>query len=378
MDNMEKRCIICNLPEGKYGVILNDTGVCNYCTYFERVKPLLLDYSGREQIFLDRIKKLKGKYKFDALVGLSGGKDSTYVVYQLVKKYKLKVLAVTLDNGFLTDFARESVKRTVKALGIDHIYYKPDWDVYRNFYRMSVKKMGSPCIACAMGGYFLSIKACYERKIPFFIHGRTPFQMYRNISPDSKDLFLLMIQANLKEHSFPTLAQVYQPVNEIVKQSVAAMADSLEDAKSVTEEFFIDSNKLAGDFAPEFLAYFLFEEYHEEKIKKLLEKELGWRRPRGDILLGHYDCALYNAATYMYTRLNDIDENEPDVAVMVRFGVMSKEKAKELIRRGQPSRMNLEKSLDTLCSLCGYSRADLEMNLAMLKKAGVTRFHTGF
>jgi hypothetical protein len=142
----------------------------------------------------------------------------------------------------------------------------------------------------------------------------------------------------------------------------------VEEARKVTREFFVDSDKLTAEFTPEFMAYFLFEEYDEEKVKQVLEDELGWRRPENDNLLGHYDCALHDAAAYMYKKLNDVDVLEPDVAVMVRFGAMSKESATELIRLSEPTASNTEKSLDSLCALCECSREDLENTLVALKQ----------
>jgi hypothetical protein len=82
-------------------------------------------------------------------------------------------LAVTYENGFLNDFARENVKNTVRKLGVDHYYHKPNWNTHKKFYRDAIKRLSDPCIACAIGGYFLAIKGCYDRKIPFFVHGRT-------------------------------------------------------------------------------------------------------------------------------------------------------------------------------------------------------------
>ena len=101
------RCQNCSLPEGEFNVVLNDKGICNYCEYFEQNKQVIFNINNREQILERRLQKLRGKYEYDAVVGLSGGKDSTYVLYQMVKKYNLKVLAATYDNGFLTDFARQ-------------------------------------------------------------------------------------------------------------------------------------------------------------------------------------------------------------------------------------------------------------------------------
>jgi len=404
------RCKKCSLPEGKFNVVLNASGICNYCDYFEQNKKTILNFTNRENMLARRFEKYRGKYEYDAVVGLSGGKDSTYVLCQMVNKYKLKVAAVTYDNGFLTDFAQESIKNTINKLGVDHYYYKPNWDTHKKFYKATVQKLGDPCIACAIGGYFLAIKACYENKIPFFVHGRTPFQMYRNFYKNSNDVFLTMMKLNLMEHSFAsnirgyfTLLKgipiksapgmiwrarssgfgglavhrhVYSMINEYVKQAISRLADSTQEAKEITDEFFVDSSKLTTEFVPEFLAYFLFEEYDEEKVKSYLENTLGWRRPTNDNLLGHYDCALHDAAAYMFKTLNGVDVIEPDVAVMLRFEKINIEKANELIQVNQPMEKNVEKSLDSLCALCEFNREDLEKTLVALKQAGVSKFES--
>jgi len=85
-----------------------------------------------EKVRLGALKQLKKRFP-NAVIGLSGGKDSTYVLCKIVKKHKLKVLAVTFNNGFLTEFAKKSIENTVCKLGVDHIYYKPDWNIHKKF-----------------------------------------------------------------------------------------------------------------------------------------------------------------------------------------------------------------------------------------------------
>lgn len=368
------RCRNCNLLEGKFNVVLNDKGICNYCQYFEQNKKDILNVANREPILARRFQKLKGKYEYDAAVGLSGGKDSTYVLYQMVKKYGLKVLAVTYDNGFLADFARESIKRTVKTLGVDHQFYKPNWNAHKKFYNVCVRELGDPCVACTIGGFFLAIKACYEGKVPFFVHGRAPSQMYRNFYENSYDTFLPMMKLNLMDHSFTMLSQQYGMISDLVKQSVVRLADSAEEAREITDEFFIDSRKLTGEFMPELLAYFLFEEYDEKKIKKHLKDTLGWQTPAGDRLMGHYDCAVHDGAVHMFKEVHGIDVLEADVAAMVRFGVMDKQEAEELIRLNKPTAGNIEVSLNFLCAVCELSREDLDKTVVALRRAAVSKF----
>ncbi|MFC1940671.1 hypothetical protein ACFLXO_08345 [Chloroflexota bacterium] len=402
------RCRKCLLPEGKFNVTLNARGICNYCDYFEQHKTTILNPANRENMLARIFEKYRGKYEYDAVVGLSGGKDSTYVLCQLVTKYKLKVAAVTYDNGFLTDFAKESVKNTIDKLGVDHYHYKPNWDTHRKFYKATVQKLFDPCIACALGGYFLAIKKCQERRIPFFVHGRSPYQMYRNFYKNSNDAFLPLMKLNLMKHSlmsniggyFALLKSIpiklapgliwracssgfggsvinnyaYSMINEYVKQAISKLTDSKQEAEEITGEFFVASSKLMREFAPEFLAYFLFEEYDEEKIKIYLENTLGWKRPADDNLLGHYDCKLHDAATYMFKALNGVDVIEPDVAVMLRFGEISQEKAKELIQVNQPMENNVEKSLDAIAALCGLKREEMDSILHTLKQANISKF----
>jgi hypothetical protein len=371
-----KRCRICNLEEGKFNVVLDENGTCNFCTFLDQNKSEITDYENRERLLVERFDKFRGKYQYDAVVGLSGGKDSTYVLCQMVKKYHLNVIAVTFDNGFLTDYARESIADTVAKLGVDHQYYKPNWENHRKLYKYTTEKMGSPCTACALAGYFLAIKACSENRIPFFVHGRTPFQMYRNLHEKSTDVFLMLSKLNLVEHSFEGLARVYRSVNDYAKQIVMNMAETEDEGKRVVDEFFIDSAKLTDEFTPEFLGYFLFEEYDEDKIKNYLEENLAWKRPSGDDLLGHYDCALHDAAGYLYQELNGLNRLEREIAVMYRFGAISRKRAEKLLESSEPLPDKLDRSMNALCDLCGISREDMEKTIAKLKQGGASWFES--
>ncbi len=96
--------------------------MCKFCEEYEIISPVISDYVSLKKLWLGRVEKHKGKGEYDAFVGLSGGKDSTYVLYQLKNKYKLKVKAWTIDQGFLTSESRERVESIVSELGVDHEY----------------------------------------------------------------------------------------------------------------------------------------------------------------------------------------------------------------------------------------------------------------
>jgi ATP-utilizing enzymes of the PP-loop superfamily len=122
-----RTCSQCILPANYRNITFDKNGVCNYCRTYEKLRPRLEDFSHFRSLFEQRIEASRGQAEYDVLVGLSGGKDSSYIAYALQKNYGLKVLTVTMDNGFLTDFAKDNVQRVVGALGVDHFFYTPDW-----------------------------------------------------------------------------------------------------------------------------------------------------------------------------------------------------------------------------------------------------------
>jgi len=77
-----------------------------------------------------------GKFKYDALVFFSGGKDSSFLLHKLKTDYPdLRLLAVTIDNGFMSDIAHENVKQAIAILGVDHMIINPDQGMYEKLFR---------------------------------------------------------------------------------------------------------------------------------------------------------------------------------------------------------------------------------------------------
>lgn len=108
---------------------------CNYCDAFEKkmVDDEVLTNNNRDQQateFLDKIKADgKGK-KYDCIVGLSGGVDSSWVLY-LTVKHGLRPLAVHMDNGWNSELSQENIQNLVRKLNVDLYTHVIDWNEYR-------------------------------------------------------------------------------------------------------------------------------------------------------------------------------------------------------------------------------------------------------
>ena len=124
-------------------------GVCNYC---ERDITLNEEYpTGDEgkKILDDIIKKMKKEgrnYKYDVVVGVSGGCDSSYLLHLAVKS-GLRPLAVHFDNTWNSKIAVENIERMITSLGVDlytHVVDNNEYnDLVRAFFLSSVPDLDS-------------------------------------------------------------------------------------------------------------------------------------------------------------------------------------------------------------------------------------------
>ena len=103
-----KICTKCIYDERVPGITFDEEGVCSCCKQLEKLKDQYGTGTGKGKEELDKIindMKVAGKgKKYDCVVGVSGGTDSSYLLY-LVKQWGLRPLAATYDNSWGSDIA---------------------------------------------------------------------------------------------------------------------------------------------------------------------------------------------------------------------------------------------------------------------------------
>ncbi len=112
------------------GIVFDAQGVCNFCSFHDRMEKVFPNgEAGRK--FLERIiikLKRRGKNKkYDCIVGVSGGRDSTYLLWVVVKVWQLRPLAVHFNDGFDNPVAGENMVRACKLLGVELRTITSDW-----------------------------------------------------------------------------------------------------------------------------------------------------------------------------------------------------------------------------------------------------------
>ena len=199
-----------------------------------------------------------------------------------------------------------------------------------------------------------------DLRIPRFIHGRSPMQMFRDLYPGSRDPGLGVIRANLDEYDGATLRAQYQRLIRRIRLLVLTSVRSGAMRRRINRELF--GAGFAGEIVvPEFLAFFLFEAYDEEAIKRHLEAvDSGYQRPANDAVLGHGDCLLHDVSAHLYQLKHGVNRVLPDIAAMVRQGAISADAVPEVVAANTPSDEAIEVSTQHLLERLELTRDEFE------------------
>ncbi len=118
-------------------IVFDENGFCNHCRNAEeklRKPPFGLSKVEKEArllLLIDKIKNSGRNEKYDCIIGISGGIDSTFVAYKVVE-YGLKPLAVHIDNGWNTEISSKNVNNICNKLGLDLVHHEINWSEFRN------------------------------------------------------------------------------------------------------------------------------------------------------------------------------------------------------------------------------------------------------
>ena len=120
------------------GIIIDENGVSNYAKMFDK---LCEAYPRGEQgkkdwvRIVDKIRKDGNGKRYDCIIGISGGVDSSYLLHVAKKNYGLRPLAVNLDNGWSSEIAVNNIKKITNTLEIDLETYVIDYEEIKDLLR---------------------------------------------------------------------------------------------------------------------------------------------------------------------------------------------------------------------------------------------------
>lgn len=325
-----KVCNNCTLNDNIFSVRINDEGLCNYCLQSNNNNISIEEYIEKEKQLMEAFDKYRNR-PYQVLLAYSGGKDSTFTLYKLREKFNVSVLAVTFDNGFLTEQCRQNIHEATAHLDVDSITIKPsfaklarifDLAASKEIYpKRSLERASSICTACIGIVKSTVYKEAILRKIPFICFGWTPGQVH--VKSPIMRLDYRMILANQN--------QIQQPI-------VKYLGDEYKN-------YFIDPEWIEAqkEYVP-YLAYpLVLSNYNEDEILDTI-KSIGWKKPQ-DTDMNSTNCLLNSYANAIHAKDYGYNPYSLEIANLVREGFLSRDEGlKKLSVSGEDSVINRVKN----------------------------------
>jgi N-acetyl sugar amidotransferase len=321
-----KRCARCGLPETYETIQFDSYGVCNICRQHEYKKDKI-DWSERKRMLDSLVQDYRGKGDYDCLIPFSGGKDSTYTLYYLVKEYKLKPLVVQFNHGFMRPNLLANNERTFKKLGVDVLSFTPNWKVVKRLMLESLIRKGDFCWHCHTGIFSYPMHVAIKYQIPLVFWGEpsseyTAYYDYRENEIEKVD-----------ESRF----------NRFVNLGITA-----EDMKGmIQKDFDLDARDLAPYTYPpirdlkklqyQSVCLGSFISWDTKRHFEVISRELGWQgdevegMPPGKYSYEKIECYMQGVRDYLKYLKRGYSRVTQMTALDIRNGRMERQEADQLV-----------------------------------------------
>lgn len=328
-----KVCSRCVMDTSSRGIEFDSNGICTHCKRFDaEVRPKILTPEQKAEGLKNLLEKVKlsGKgRKYDCLIGLSGGMDSSYVVY-LAKKYGLRAIVVHFDNGWDSELAVKNIENIIKKTGFDYFNYIVDWeefrDIQRAYFKASVVDVEVPT---DMGILSLIPNLALKFKVPYILFGE-------NIETEST----MGIGWNFDKRDRGNLEEIHRQYGE---------------KKLNTFPYLPPLRRLWYQWKGVILANLLaYEECDYQKIRTVLATEMDWR----DYGVKHGESVFTKFyQSYYLPRKFGIDKRRAHLSDQINSGHISRENALQILERPvYGSEADENKELEYVIGKLGYSR----------------------
>jgi len=320
------------------GIEFDESEVCSYCKLHDELeKKYSLNEAGQKKInnLINKIKKEGRSKKYDCVLGVSGGTDSTYALY-IAKKMGLRPLAVHLDNGWNTEIAVSNMKKAVKKLDVDLKIIEVSWGEFKDL-QLAFLKASIPEVELPTDVAIRSI--LYRTTAQYSLHYFISAESFR--------------EEGVVPHSWGYKDARY--IRSVHKKYGKVPLKTFPNLYISSYLYFTFIRRI------KFVPILNYVKYSKENAKKILKRELDWQDYGGH----HYESIYtrfyqsYLAPVKFYQ-----DRRKVRYSALIRTGKMTRKKALIKIKELLYSAEKIQKDKEHICNKLGISLEEFEEIIA--------------
>lgn len=283
-----------------------ENNICQFCKIHDEMEKEfpLNDYS-EDRLFriADKIKKDRLSSKYDCVVGVSGGRDSTFLLYYIKKILNLNPLAVHYDNGFDSDTSVSNILNICQKLNVDLETNVADWQSFKKITKsFFLAGVSDPDTPTDVGIFKTMYQIAYRENIKYVLNGHS-FRT-EGIEPldwtymDGK--YIKSIHSKYGDGDLSKFDNFY--IKDLIKFNI------FKGIKTVLPLNYIN--------------------YSHDKVEKILKDEVNWTYYGGH----HHESLLtkFVVSSYLPRKFN-IDRRLTSYSAMIRSGLILKNDAKKIL-----------------------------------------------
>jgi N-acetyl sugar amidotransferase len=284
-------------------LVFDENGICNHCHYYDNEANYYLKTGVEaEQLMTKTITAIKefgkGK-KYDCLIGLSGGVDSSYVAY-IAKQKGLRALCVHFDNGWNSEIAVQNIHNIVSKLDFDLFTYVIDWEEFKDLQLAYLKASVIDIeVLTDHAIYGTMFKIAKENNIKYVLGGH-------NVVTEG----VLPYHWTYNKKDYINIRAIHKKYGEKELRSFPFLDKKMKR--------FIDKSGV------EFINYLNWIRYIKEDVKKTLQSELAWKDYGGK----HYESVwtrFYQG--YILPVKFGVDKRKAHLSALICSGQITRDEA---------------------------------------------------
>jgi N-acetyl sugar amidotransferase len=341
-------CTNCVMDTTDSKIVFDEKGICDHCnTFYKDIQPNWhTDARGQQELeaLIAKIKQDGKKRDFDCIIGMSGGIDSSYLLYLAKEKMGLRPLVFHVDAGWNSQEAVNNIERLVDKLGLDLFTEVIDWEEIKDL-QLAFFKSGVPHVDVPQDHAFFATmyKFAQQHNIKYILTGanlsteciRNPLEWmyYQSDSIQLRDIHAKFGARPLK--NYPITSILYHKVWLPYVKGIRAVRPL--------------------NYGP----------YLKQDAMKLLEEQFGWQPyPQK-----HFESRFtrFYEGFWLPTRFG-YDTRKIQFSSLIVTGQMTRDEALKKLQEPALNADTVRQEFEYVATKLGITTAELQTYLEMPKK----------